>query len=33
VNCETARSLGMTAIQFVDNEQAIAELERALGRA
>src|SRR4051794_21827083 len=32
VNCETARSLGMTAIRFVDNKQAIAELDAALRR-
>jgi putative hydrolase of the HAD superfamily len=33
VNCDAARALGMTAIRFHDNEQAIAELESALGRA
>jgi epoxide hydrolase-like predicted phosphatase len=33
VNCEAARALGMTAVQFVSNEQAIAELDAALGRA
>lgn len=27
VNCDTARSLGMTAVHFRDNEQAIAELD------
>jgi putative hydrolase of the HAD superfamily len=27
VNCETARSLGMRAVHFRDNEQAIAEIE------
>jgi putative hydrolase of the HAD superfamily len=32
VNCEAARQLGMTAVRFHDNEQAIAELEAALGR-
>jgi putative hydrolase of the HAD superfamily len=32
VNCEAARELGMTAVRFHDNEQAIAELEAALGR-
>ncbi|MEA2467193.1 MAG: putative hydrolase of the superfamily [Thermoleophilaceae bacterium] len=32
VNCEAARELGMTAVRFVDNDQAIAELEAALGR-
>lgn len=31
VNCATARSLGMTAVQFVDTEQAVAEVEAALG--
>jgi putative hydrolase of the HAD superfamily len=33
VNCDTARALGMTAIRFHDNEQAMAELNAALGRA
>jgi epoxide hydrolase-like predicted phosphatase len=33
VNCEAARALGMTAVRFHDNEQAIAELEAALGRS
>jgi putative hydrolase of the HAD superfamily len=33
VNCDAARALGMTAVRFHDNEQAIAELETALGRA
>jgi putative hydrolase of the HAD superfamily len=33
VNCDAARELGMTAIRFHDNEQAIAELEAALGRS
>ena len=32
VNCDAARALGMTAIRFHDNEQAIAELNAALGR-
>ena len=32
VNCDAARALGMTAIRFHDNEQAIAELNEALGR-
>jgi putative hydrolase of the HAD superfamily len=30
VNVEAARELGMTAVHFRDNEQAIAEIERAL---
>jgi putative hydrolase of the HAD superfamily len=30
VNCETARSLGMTAIRFVDNETTIPELVKTL---
>ena len=33
VNCDAARALGMTAVRFHDNEQAIAELDSALGRA
>jgi putative hydrolase of the HAD superfamily len=33
VNCDAARALGMTAIRFHDNEQAIAELNEALDRA
>ena len=33
VNCDAARALGMTAIRFHDNEQAIAELDAALGRS
>ena len=33
VNCDAARALGMTAIRFHDNDQAIAELEAALGRS
>jgi epoxide hydrolase-like predicted phosphatase len=32
VNCDAARELGMTAVRFHDTEQAIAELESALGR-
>jgi putative hydrolase of the HAD superfamily len=32
VNCDAARDLGMVAIRFHDNEQAIAELNGALGR-
>jgi epoxide hydrolase-like predicted phosphatase len=32
VNCEAARELGMTAVRFHDNDQAIAELEAALRR-
>jgi len=31
VNCDAARGLGMTAVRFDDAEQAIAELESALG--
>jgi putative hydrolase of the HAD superfamily len=31
VNCDAARELGMTAVRFDDAEQAIAELESALG--
>jgi putative hydrolase of the HAD superfamily len=30
VNCETARALGMSAVHFVDNSSAIAEIESAL---
>jgi FMN phosphatase YigB (HAD superfamily) len=30
VNCEAARTLGMTAVRFVDAEQAIPEIESAL---
>lgn len=30
VNCEAARELGMTAVRFRDNEQAIAEMESVL---
>jgi FMN phosphatase YigB (HAD superfamily) len=32
INCEAARALGMSAVRFQDNEQAIAELEASLGR-
>jgi putative hydrolase of the HAD superfamily len=32
VNCEAARALGMTAVRFHDNEQAIGEMQAALGR-
>jgi putative hydrolase of the HAD superfamily len=31
-NCDTARALGMVAVRFVDNDQALAELDAALGR-
>jgi putative hydrolase of the HAD superfamily len=31
VNCQAARELGMTAIRFESSEQALAELESALG--
>ena len=31
VNCEAARALGMRPVHFVDAEQAIAEVEAALG--
>jgi putative hydrolase of the HAD superfamily len=30
LNCEAARSLGMTAVQFTDNDSAIPEIESAL---
>ena len=30
VNCQAARDLGMRAVRFVDNDQAIAELDAAL---
>ena len=30
VNCEAARTVGMTAVRFVDAEQAISEIESAL---
>ena len=33
VNCEAARELGMHAVHFGDTEQAIAEVEAAVGRA
>jgi epoxide hydrolase-like predicted phosphatase len=32
VNCDAARELGMTAVRFQENDQAIGELEAALGR-
>lgn len=32
INCEAARALGMSAVHFHDNDQAIAELAAALGR-
>jgi putative hydrolase of the HAD superfamily len=31
VNCEGAEKAGMTAVHFQDNEQAIAEIKKALG--
>jgi putative hydrolase of the HAD superfamily len=31
VNCETARGLGMSAVHYRDNDQAIAEIREALG--
>ncbi len=31
VNCDAARELGMRAVHFLDTEQALAELGRALG--
>ena len=31
VNCDTARELGMSAVHYRDNEQAIAEVRTALG--
>jgi FMN phosphatase YigB (HAD superfamily) len=33
VNCDVARELGMTAVHFRSNDQAIAEIEGELGRA
>jgi putative hydrolase of the HAD superfamily len=33
VNCDAARALGMTAVRFHDNDQAIAELDAVLGRS
>jgi putative hydrolase of the HAD superfamily len=33
VNVEAARQLGMTAVHFQDNAQAIAEIDRALAAA
>jgi epoxide hydrolase-like predicted phosphatase len=32
INCDAARALGMTAVRFHDNAQAIAELDAALDR-
>jgi putative hydrolase of the HAD superfamily len=32
INCEAARALGMTAVRFVDSDQAIPELESALAQ-
>jgi putative hydrolase of the HAD superfamily len=31
INCDAARELGMAAVRFRENEQAIAEIEAALG--
>ena len=31
INCEAARELGIVAVRFVDNEQAIPEIRSALG--
>jgi putative hydrolase of the HAD superfamily len=31
VNCDAARELGMSAIHYRDNDQAIAEIRSALG--
>jgi putative hydrolase of the HAD superfamily len=31
-NCDTASAMGMVAVRFVDNDQALAELDAALGR-
>jgi epoxide hydrolase-like predicted phosphatase len=33
VNCDAARALGMPAVQFHDTDQAIADIDAALGRA
>jgi FMN phosphatase YigB (HAD superfamily) len=33
VNCEMARELGMTAVQYVDAEQAVPEILAAVGAA
>jgi putative hydrolase of the HAD superfamily len=33
LNCDAARALGMQAVQFRDNDQAIAEIEAALSAA
>jgi putative hydrolase of the HAD superfamily len=30
INCDAARALGMRAVQFIDNDQAIGEIEAAL---
>jgi putative hydrolase of the HAD superfamily len=30
-NCAGARAAGMTAVRFVDTDQAIADIEAALG--
>ena len=32
LNCEAARDLGMEAVRFVDTDQAISDVERAVGR-
>jgi putative hydrolase of the HAD superfamily len=32
-NCDAARSLGIAAVQFVTNDQAVAEIEAALGQS
>jgi putative hydrolase of the HAD superfamily len=32
VNCDTARDLGMSAVHYRDNDQAITEIRAALGR-
>jgi putative hydrolase of the HAD superfamily len=31
VNCDAARSLGMSVVHYVDNDQAIPEIRAALG--
>ena len=31
VNCDTARELGMSAVHYRNNDQAIAEIRDALG--
>ena len=33
INCDAARELGMEAVHFVDNEQALRDLDLLLGRA